>query len=599
MRFGILGPLEVHDDHGRPVRIGHGKVALLLTALLCRSGEWVRVDELVDAVWQDHVAPASAYRNMRTYVWRLRSVLGQHGADKRIGARRGYYRVHVLPGELDVQLAHEAVALAEAASDRNEPETAVVALTEALALWRGRPALPPHGPTMQGSEELYWTVRERLAVAYAAAERPQEAVTVLRELCKDDPLREHVWALLIRTLHRAGRRGQALFAFQQARAVLEVELGAEPGVDLTQAYREVFVDAAEDSPAAPTLQGRNDLPRALPRLVGRDELMAEIERVADKSANAHALVALEGLPGVGKSALALHVGHKLADSYPDGQLYVDLRTHSPRGEMATADALRRLIPLAAERIDEASADLDQLASLWRAATSDRRMLLILDDVADADQVRHLTPGASDALVIVTSRSGLTGLDPSLNLVVEPLPADSALEVFAGTESRRSFAGDAAAASEVVHLCGYLPAALRVAGERLNRRPDRTVADLAALLAEESGRRIELAEVVDRVLTSYRRLPPGHRILFRRLCLAPHSRIAADHAAALADFARDHAEDLLDDLLERHLLTCDASGLYGLPGLVADAARQVMLAEDAPGEISAARARLAQLAPRVA
>lgn len=586
MQFAILGPLEVRDDNGSPVAIGDGNMAVFLNALLCRSGEWVRLHDLADAVWHDHEVPPSAYGNMRTYVWRLRLVFAEHGAGQRIESRRGYYRIRVLPGELDLDEAREAVDSAQAALGNGDPERAVELLSKALVLWRGRPASSFREPTVHGPDELYWTVRERLAEAYIAAGWLEGAVTVLRELSTDDPFREGVWVSLVRLLHGAGRRSEAILAYHQACAILDAELGTEPGKELTLAYRAVLVDEVDLSPAPRGPVTRNDLPRALPQLVGRHDVVDAIEKVARADKTAPTLVTLEGRPGVGKTALAVYLGHRLGPDYPDGQRYVDLRAHSSRGEVSTADALRGLLGLARPQNEVSAADIDQLASLWRATTSALRLLLILDDVVDVEQVRHLAPGAPGSLMVVTSRHGLTGLDASLSLVVEPLRPAAAAKLLANDDFE-----DPPDADLVARQCGYLPAALHVAGERLRRQPGRTLSNLAVRLAEQGGRRIELAEVVDRILTSYWRLPDDHRLVFRRLCLVRDGRITAGAAAALAGVAGDHAEKVLDRLLNEHLVRRVSPSRYALPALIVDAARQVMLAEDSPNEIRSARERL--------
>ncbi|MFD1150607.1 AfsR/SARP family transcriptional regulator [Saccharothrix hoggarensis] len=224
MIFRVLGP-----------QAGPRKPATLLAALLLHANAWVSLDELIDEIWQEQAVPASADRNVRTYVWQLRRAL----PPGRIDARPRAYRLRVERGELDADVARSLLDRSAHAS----PADAVTHLTCALDLWRGRPFEELRSETAAPSaarlHELRWDLRERLADAYTALGRHGDAIGVLRALTAEDPMREDTWARLVRALHTAGRRANALSEYRRACALLAAELGVEPGPELVRARREV------------------------------------------------------------------------------------------------------------------------------------------------------------------------------------------------------------------------------------------------------------------------------------------------------------------------------------------------------------------------
>jgi DNA-binding SARP family transcriptional activator len=243
--FGVLGPLEVRGPGGAEVRVGAGKPAALLSALLVHANAWVSVDQLITMMWQEQDVPASAERNLKTYVWRLRRDLPPPSAGARIESAAGAYRIRIEPGELDLDLARLALDAAERAARAGDTAAAAERLTGALRLWRGR----PYGgldhdwavPAVAAADQLHARIRSRLADVYAAAGRHDEAVVLARALAEEDPLREDAWARLVLALHHSGRRAEALDVFARARAVLRAELGVEPGAALAGAHRTVLL----------------------------------------------------------------------------------------------------------------------------------------------------------------------------------------------------------------------------------------------------------------------------------------------------------------------------------------------------------------------
>ena len=224
MIFRVLGP-----------QAGPRKPATLLATLLLHANAWVSLEELIDEIWQEQAVPVSAARNVRTYVWQLRQSL----PEGRVDARPRAYRLRVAPGEVDADVAR---SLLERSARVAAPE-AVGCLTAALELWRGTPFAELRAETALTAtawlDELRWELRERLADAYAAVGRHGDAVVVLRALTAEDPLREGTWARLVRALHAAGRRANALSEYRRVCDFLAAELGVEPGPELVRARREV------------------------------------------------------------------------------------------------------------------------------------------------------------------------------------------------------------------------------------------------------------------------------------------------------------------------------------------------------------------------
>ncbi|WP_409464327.1 BTAD domain-containing putative transcriptional regulator [Amycolatopsis sp. GA6-003] len=239
MQFQLLGPLEARPSSGTRIELRATKPGALLALLLLHANAWVRVDQLIGGIWQEQAAPASALRNLRSYVWQLRQSVGE-----RLESRPGGYRIKVLPGELDTELVETLAESGRAALADAEYETAAERLSAALGHWRGEPfeGLEFDGARAAAAkwEERRAEIRCLLAEAYLASDRAADAITLLREVADRDPLRESGWVRLVLALQRAGRPAEALAAFEHARKLLARELGLEPGPELVAAQRKVL-----------------------------------------------------------------------------------------------------------------------------------------------------------------------------------------------------------------------------------------------------------------------------------------------------------------------------------------------------------------------
>lgn len=334
---------------------------------------------------------------------------------------------------------------------------------------------------------------------------------------------------------------------------------------------------------------RNDLPRDVPDFTGRrDAIDAVLAAVGQ-----HRVVAVDGMAGVGKTCLAVHAAHHLATAYPDAQLYVDLHGFTAGREPLGPDpALRTLLAalgVASEKIPQ-EGGLEPLAACWRAELAHRRAVVVLDNAADAEQVRPLLPGAGESVALVTSRNRLLGLDEVPPVSLEVLSASESAELLArasgdpgGQDGRLGRDPDAAA--EVLRLCGHLPLALRLAGARLRHRPGWTVGVLVERLAEGA------TEFDTAVAMSVRQLDRPRQRLFRLLGQLPCSTFDEYVVAALADQPLRVVRDLLEDLLDAHLVQQPAAGRYRLHDLVHGHARRTAAEQDPPAELERALHRV--------
>ncbi|MET8862177.1 BTAD domain-containing putative transcriptional regulator [Nonomuraea sp. NPDC004580] len=548
--FHVLGPLEVRRD-GHPVRISGRKPRLLLATLLLDAGRLVGADLLAEVLWA-HRPPRSAQANLRTYASSLRTDLGG-GVLRSDG---GGYAVDVRASELDL-LAFEQLV------DRGEYDAA-------LALWRGAPLCDlPGSPVWDRRLEPLHELRARAAEALIerriAAGDHDGAVSELRGLLAEQPYREDLWGRLVLTLHRGGRKAEALRAYATVRGRLVDELGVEPGAELRGAYELILAD--ESAPVVP-----RQLPPDLPDFTGRAEAVAALGLP-------HPVAVVSGPPGCGKSALAVHAGHALRAAYPAGQLYLELGDREP--DDLLAEALRALgvaapPPTTAER-----------SALLRSLLAERPMLMLLDDARDADQVRPLLPG-NDSAVIVTSRRRITELPGAALVQLGPLAPDEALSLLARVAGADRVAREREAAQAIVAACGHLPLAVRNAGTRLAARPGWSLSVLRQRLDDDwLG---ELREVRTGLDRGYARLPAdAARTLATLGLLGPAAQPGWVIDAALGRHGAGDVTDLLVDVNLLDPVGTDEMGQprYRVPDLIARHARSQRGDPAAVGRVLAA------------
>jgi DNA-binding SARP family transcriptional activator len=613
MEFRILGPVEVWDG-ARPLNPGGSKPRALLAVLLLHANQVVSTDHLVDQLW-DEAPPLTARNLIQVYVSRLRQVLHHH-RDARapapvLATRPSGYLLRVEPGELDLHRFERLTAEARRAGADGDLEGAAERWCAALELWRG--------PALAGaaSEVLQRTVVPRLEEARLMAleerlevdlrlGRHAQLVGELEALVAARPERERLCQQLMLALYQSGRRAQALAVYRSTRRVLAEELGLEPGPALQQLERTILLGdpalpAAEGTQRGPTFPpGPCQLPPDVDDFTGREAAVAQVQQLLEgEQATAIVISAIAGKAGVGKTALAVRVAHRLRPHFPDGQLYANLRGAEAQA-MDPADVLAaflRALGVDGARILEG---LEERVQQYRARLADRRVLVVLDNAASEAQVRPLLPGSRGCTALVTSRASLSGLEAAHPLRLDVLDPDQAVQLLATLAGPARVAAEPQAAQQIVRLCGLLPLALRIAGARLANRPQWRLALLAERLADKHRRLDELKtgdlEVRASFALSYHGRSQGERQLFRRLGLVAAPSFPAWVAACLLDMDSAEAEARLERLVDAQLVEAagqDQAGQlrYRLHDLLGVFARERLEAEE---PALARRASLARL-----
>ncbi|GAA2113857.1 AfsR/SARP family transcriptional regulator [Actinomadura alba] len=605
MEFRILGPVELWAD-GRRLELGSAKERQTLAILLLAPGRPVPTEALIGRLWAGN-PPPKPRDSLYAYIARLRGRLNAlEDGRARLRSGSGAYSLEVDPDTVDLHQFRRLCDQAQAVAESGDAEHALELLREADQLWRGEALIGMDGDwaaeirTGLESERRAATQR-RIAVRLDLGHHA-ELVAELYGLIAQHPLDEEFVKYLMVALYRCGRQADALAAYRQARLRLDMELGMEPGPALQEAHQRILRGDADL--AAPPSRGNivqrespNDLPRDIPNFTGR---AAEMERLVNSLengsfGNAGPIEVIDGMPGVGKTALAVHVAHQLADRYPDGQLFLRLRGHDPNHEpLDPRDGLGGLLRLLGVARNRIPASLEGRAALWRSELADRRAIIILDDAADQDQIRPFLPGTSGCLVLVTSRRRLTDLEGVNSVSLDVFPAEDAAALFrqAAGEDRAMGADDV---GSVVRLCGRLPLAIQLVANQLRHRPARNVADLATRL---SRARLQLAEIRagDRDVAaafelSYRGLTDEVRQAFRRLGLHPGIDLTVQSAAALIGCTPDTCERILEELLDHHLIEEAVAGRVRFHDLLRKYAAERALAEEPEHEAREAVHRL--------
>ncbi|HEU5474653.1 MAG TPA: BTAD domain-containing putative transcriptional regulator [Actinophytocola sp.] len=587
---------------GRPVNLGPPKQRLVLAALLLEANRPLSTARLVDLTWPDS-PPPSARTAIHGRISRLRMVLADAAGDEVALVSQGsVYTLRIDPGAVD---AHRFTALLAAARAAPTDELAARRYDEALGLW--------HGPALDGVttesvrrelcgnlEEARLQAVDELADVRLRLGMHRDLVELLTGHLAAHPTRERTAGQLALALYHSGRACDALAVCRRTRRRLHEELGVEAGPELGAIEVAIL---RNDESLAPAV--RPAVPAHLPaEAAGFTGRAAEVRRLtellSDTDPTALPVAVISGPAGVGKSALAVRCGHELAGRFPDGQLHVDLRgfdTGEPLRPMAALMTFLRALGLRGTRLP---ADQDEAILTYRSMVAGRRILIVLDNAAGAEQVRPLLPGSPSCAVLVTSRDELLGLcaiDGARPLSLDVLtPAESLilLRRLVGTDRVRR---EPDAAAELTRLCGHLPLALRIAGAHLAARPAEPLEEYArelagsdrlGTLAISADPRARLGSAFD---LSYQALAPATRRVFRRLGLIPGPDFTPAATAALCDVAlRDSAAEL-DRLAAARLIREHAPGRFRFLDLLRLFAAGRGEVEDPPAEREAALNRL--------
>ncbi|MFE9601389.1 BTAD domain-containing putative transcriptional regulator [Streptomyces hokutonensis] len=637
VRFSVLGPVRAW--HGeQELDLGSPQQRAVLAALLLRRGRPVALTELLDAVWGEE-QPAASVSVLRTYVSRLRKVLEPErdtSEDPLLVVSVGDGYVVRLPNDaLDLAMFEERVAEAKRLRAAGELSAAADLLHTALDGWQGAALAGVPGPLAESessrlNEEQLAALEVRLDLDVELG-RHDEVIAELISLSGKHPLREQLCRLLMLALYRSGRQAEALETYRRTRSTLVAELGIEPGAPLQDLHDRIL---AADSSLAPPLPPSQDeqavspaaapavpsaetvppteahavrpaqLPADLPTFTGRDVELDGTRTLFPEGGNLPAAVvisAIGGMAGIGKTTLAVHWAHRIADLFPDGQLFINLRGFDPTGSIVTPEeAIRILIDALGVPPERIPAGLEAQTALYRSLLAERRVLVLLDNARDTDQVRPLLPGSPGCLVIVTSRNQLTGLvagDGAHPLRLNPLTPAEAHDFLARRLSARRLAAEPEAAQEIVTQCARLPLALAIVAARATAHPGFALSAIAEELRDCQG---SLDAFTGNDITldvravfslSYQALSAPAARLFRLLGLHSGPDISGPAAAALAGLPLRKTRGVLAELSRAHLLIEHFPGRYTLHDLLRVYAAERMRADETPQERDHALERL--------
>jgi DNA-binding SARP family transcriptional activator/tetratricopeptide (TPR) repeat protein len=603
MRVELFGPVRAWRGD-REVTVGPPRRRAVLAALALGANRVVSRDEIVDAVWGD-MPPPSAANGVHVHVGALRQTLASGGE---LESSRSGYLLRLAPELLDVAVFTERLTAAQRLFGAGEAAAAVDAYDAALVLWHGTPLVGVAGPLADAQRlrlgELRLTALEDRAEALLDLQSPTELVAELTVLAGEFPLRERLRAALMLALHRSGRRAEALRLYADTRRLLVEELGVEPGSELQRLHQSILT-AAVDKPrdAGPDTPVPRQLPPAARHFAGRHEHLRELTGLLDDAGEGGPAVlsAIGGTAGVGKSALAVYWAHRVANRFPDGQLYVNLRGFDQTGSgLGPAAAVRGFLDALGVPSERVPPDLAAQAGLYRSLLAGRRVLIVLDNARDADQVRPLLPGVPGCFVVVTSRNRLTGLiaaDGAHPVTLDLLSTAEAHDLLARRLGPQRVAAEPEAVDEIVTRCARLPLALTLVAARAASHPTFPLATLAGELSDTRGSLdaftdSDPASDVRAVFSwSYRALGPAAARLFRLFGTHPGTDISAAAAACLAGVTSAGVRPPLAELTHAHLLTEHVPGRYSLHDLLYAYATEIGGTVDPPADRHAALCRL--------
>jgi DNA-binding SARP family transcriptional activator len=604
VHYSVLGTVravrgDTELDPGPPKRLA------LLSLLVLRAPGPVSLHDAVDVLWDDE-PPASAANVIHRHIGGLRMLLepglrSRTSAEHLVRAADGY-RLLLDTSTSDLLRFRDLRAQAQSAAERGDVPQAVKHFTAALRLWRSPVVadgthVARHPVFTSVGHEFVATVKEAADVVLARAPAStEEVLTALRRAAEEHPFDEALHSRIIAALAATGRQAEAHAQFERIRRVLADDLGVEPGPDLRAVRRRRRVRGgyartgrvlrpavrrrllrpgsptrAEPVPQPGVLGAPAHLPPEAVPFVGRREVLERCREFVPPRHGDPPLattVAVGGMAGVGKTTLALHWAHGAADHFPDGQIYVDLQGHHPtRSPLTTAQAIRAVLDALGIGHRETYPNDTALGITYRTALAGRRLLLVLDDALDCEQVRPLLTASTGSVTLVTSRRRLEGLAVTHHahlITLEPMDGREGVALLERRLGADRVRAERSAAQEVVALCDGLPLALAVAGTRASTRPGISLSALATELREglvSLSSRDSRTDARSAFQRSYDALSSGAATLFRLLSLYPARELTLRGAASLTGTDLRSARQYMAELTDHHLLVETAPDRY--------------------------------------
>jgi DNA-binding SARP family transcriptional activator len=602
LRVSLLGPLRVWIGE-KEVHLGPRQQRTTFAALVMRRGVSMSSHQLVEALWGVD-APATAAAIVRTYIYRLRRILGRplHGLELIRCTDNGYV-IDLPSGALDLDRFEELVGAAGQARESGELAGAGSYLAAALALWSGPPLQGIGGLDAQSRRRHLEAARCSAVVAKIEVEldqgRQAEILAELSETAAQDPLNERLQELLMKALYRCGRRSDALAVHRASRIVLRDELGIDPGPGMNALYEQILrSDPALRRPPTtdirpnPGTRGGHplpaELPAPLPTFAGRGKTVRQLQRflrvpvppsgtvVAVPPAavvRAPPVVVISGLAGIGKTSLALYFAHTVASAFPAGQLYADLGgSDGLRAPVQAFEVLKSFLLALGVPEAQVPGTTEQRSARFRSIVATRSLFIVLDNAREADQVRPLLPGTGSSAVVVTSRNRLPELitHTAAELICLGLPStEEALDMLAKRIGRQRMDAQLPAAREIVRRCGRLPLALAAVGSRAAMDPHCPLSQIAEDLdgPDAFGSDDPSTEARALFFGSYGLLSKDAARAFRLLSGLPGPAFGLETAASLLTITRSRCRALVDELENAGLIVELGPGRYRVHDLL--------------------------------
>jgi DNA-binding SARP family transcriptional activator/tetratricopeptide (TPR) repeat protein len=599
----VLGPFELTADD-RPVSLTAGRLRSLLVVLAMSAGKPVSFDLLASAVWGEEL-PGNARRSLQNYAGRLRAAVGA----ARVDSSAAGFALLVDEDDVDalrfVRLLDEAAHLPGVGAERSQ-------LVEALGLWRGEPyegvrsewLHQNHAPRLV---ERYLSALERRIDLDLTHGRNGDLAAELGELTTRYPLRESLWVRMLAALSQSGRHAEALEAYETIRGRIADELGVDPGPELRQAHADLLAGRApvaqHDGGRPPPAVVPRQLPAVIDRLAGRGDAMKELDGLLTDDRRTPSVCVITGTAGVGKTTLAVRWARRMAGRFPDGQLYVDLGGFGPSEEVAEpADVLRDFLGALSVSPARVPSSTAALTGLFRSLLTGKRVLVLLDNARDADQVRPLLPSSLDCLTLITSRNDMAGLvvtEAAHPISLDVLSPAEAWQLLATRLGQDRASQDPRAVESIIRACARLPLALAIVAARATLHPSLSLAALATGLrdAHDDLDALDTGDAVTNVRAvfswSYRAITPEAARLFRLLGLHPGPEISVAAAASLAARPMPQAKALLVQLQQANLVNWSAADRYRPHDLLWAYARELVEREHTESERHGAVRRLVE------